>query len=282
VVLTRPDGSRVSLLATTAPLRLESGAITGSVSVFQDITERKSLEQQKNDFLSMASHELRTPITSIQGFAEILQLLQVRGQSLDSPLSTRAINQIVEQSQCLTRLIEEMLDLTRLEQARLLFHFAPHDLLKTLAQVIESQALLSKQHALRLVLEEVQSGEAVIGCFDEERIVQVLSNLISNAIKYSPRGGEIEIGLRRTREQPGEALVWVKDRGIGIPAGALPHIFERFYRSEKLEHAISGLGIGLYLVKEIVTRHGGRVWVESTEGAGSTFSVQLPLAHPDG
>ena len=276
-IVTRFDGSRVTILATTAPLRLESGVITGSVSVFQDITERKSLEQQKNDFLSMASHELRTPITSIQGFAEILQLFISSGQSLDSPRGIRAINTIVEQSQHLTHLIEEMLDLTRIEQAKLLFQLAPHDLLSILVQVIESQAVTTRQHDLQLMLDGLQTSDRLVGYFDEERIVQVLSNLISNAIKYSPGGGEIEIGLQHTREKPDEALIWVKDRGIGIPADALPHIFERFYRSGKLDRAMSGLGIGLYLVKEIVTRHGGRVWVESIEGVGSTFYVLLPL-----
>jgi len=277
LIVTRHDGSQVPILATTAPLRLESGVITGSVTVFQDITERKSLEQQKNDFLSMASHELRTPIASIQGFAEILQLLMAEGQIPDAPHSIRAINTIVEQSQHLTRLIEEMLDLTRLEHAKLPFQLASHDLLSILVQVIESQAVVTRQHDLRLVLDGLQASDRMIGYFDEQRIVQVLSNLISNAIKYSPNGGEIEIGLRHTLEKPDEALIWVRDSGIGIPVDALPHIFERYYRSGKLNRAMSGLGIGLYLVKEIVTRHRGRVWVESSEGVGSTFYILLPL-----
>lgn len=166
---------------------------------------------------------------------------------------------------------------TRLDQAQLLLHPATHDLLRTLVQVIESQAVTTKQHDIRLVLDGLQASETLIGSFDEARIIQVLGNLISNAIKYSPFGGEIEIGLKHALEQPDEALIWVRDRGIGIPANALPHIFERFYRSGKLDRAMSGLGIGLYLVKEIVTRHGGRVWVESIEGAGSTFYVLLPL-----
>jgi two-component system sensor histidine kinase VicK len=128
------------------------------------------------------------------------------------------------------------------------------------------------------VLEGLQVGEVLIGCFDEERLIQVLNNLISNAIKYSPRGGEIEIGVRQTPEHPEEVLIWVRDHGIGITAGALSHIFERFYRSDQLGRGIAGLGIGLYLVKEFVTRHGGHVWAESSEGVGSIFYVQLPLS----
>jgi PAS domain S-box-containing protein len=275
----RPDGRNVVLLCSAAPLRSEGGVITGAVVVFQDITERKSLEQHKNEFLSMASHELRTPITTIQGLAEILQQLSSSGQSLDTPRSLRAITIMAEQSQHLTRLIEEMLDFSRLEQAQLVFYPAPHDLLRTLVLVVESQAVTTRKHGIRLVLDGLQANDTLIACFDEERMVQVLNNLISNAIKYSPGGGEIELGLQRSLEQPDEALIWVRDHGIGIPANVLPHVFERFYRSGKLDCAMSGLGIGLYLVKEIVTCHGGRVWVESIEGVGSTFYVQLPLDH---
>jgi len=278
-IIIMPDGRQMILLSSAAPLLTEQGEITGAVAIFQDITERKSLEQQKNHFLSLASHELRTPIAAIQGLAEILQQLSASGESLDTPRSIRAIKSIAGQSQRQVRLIEEMLDLSRLDQAQLQLHLAPHDLLKTLMQVIESQAVTTKEHNMRLVLEGLQGSEALIGCFDEERLVQVLSNLISNAIKYSPRGGEIEIGVQQTPEQPDEVLIWVRDHGMGIAADALSRIFERFYRSDQLGRGIAGLGIGLYLVKEFVTRHGGRVWAESSEGVGSTFYVRLPLSN---
>ncbi len=278
-IIIMPDGRQMILLSSAAPLLTEQGEITGAVAIFQDITERKSLEQQKNHFLSLASHELRMPIAAIQGLAEILQQLSASGESLDTPRSIRAIKSIAGQSQRQVRLIEEMLDLSRLDQAQLQLHLAPHDLLKTLMQVIESQAVTTKEHNMRLVLEGLQGSEALIGCFDEERLVQVLSNLISNAIKYSPRGGEIEIGVQQTPEQPDEVLIWVRDHGMGIAADALSRIFERFYRSDQLGRGIAGLGIGLYLVKEFVTRHGGRVWAESSEGVGSTFYVRLPLSN---
>ena len=117
------------------------------------------------------------------------------------------------------------------------------------------------------------------GWFDERRITQVLSNLIGNAIKYSPAGGEIEVGLRWTAARPEEALLWVQDGGIGIAPTDLPHLFKRFQRASSLDPALSGLGIGLYLANELVTRHGGYIWVESSEGKGSTFFVRLPLGH---
>lgn len=276
-MFTRPDGKKVVILASTAPLYTENGDITGAVSVYHDITERKSIEQHKNEFLSIASHELRTPITAIQGFAEILQLQASEGASLDSPQTLRAITNIAEQSQLLTHLIEEMLDISRIENARLSLDLAPHDILRTLKDVIESQTLTSKHHQLRLVLEGLEPNDTLIGNFDEDRTMQVFNNLISNAIKYSPARSEIEVGLRHTIERPDEVLVWVKDQGIGIPTEEIPRIFERFHRAGNLERSMSGLGIGLYLVKEIVTRHNGKVWAESSEGNGSTFYVLLPL-----
>ncbi len=275
-MVVRPDGNKVITLSSSAPLRIEGSDITGAVIVFQDVTAQKSIEQQKNEFLSIASHELRTPITAIQGFAEILQMNATQEQNLSSQ-SLRALTFINEQSQSLTRLIEEMLDLTRIENAQLLLNLAPHDLISTIKHILETQATADTNHNFQFVLEGLQDTDTLIGVFDENRFVQVLNNLISNAIKYSPAGSRIEMGLRYLPATPHEALIWVKDSGIGIAANELPHIFKRFHRASGLDRSISGLGIGLYLVQEVVTRHRGRVWAESTEGSGSTFYVRLPL-----
>lgn len=277
MMVTRSDRSKVVLLCSAAPLRTEHSLITGAVVVFQDITERKTIEQEKNEFLSIASHELRTPITAIQGFAEILQMYVSRGDSLDSPRSLRAISGIIEYSQRLTRLIEEMLDITRIEKAQLRVNLVPCDLLAILAHVIESQSITAKHHQLRLVVEGIEATDRLIGCFDEDRLMQIFHNLVSNAIKYSPTGSEIEVGLRYTKDKPDEVLTWVKDQGIGIAVKEIPLIFKRFHRINTSNRFIKGLGIGLYLVQELVARHGGRVWVESTEGEGSAFYVTLPL-----
>ncbi|HVB25256.1 MAG TPA: ATP-binding protein [Ktedonobacteraceae bacterium] len=281
-IITRTDGSRTFILSSAAPLRTEAGVISGAVIVFQDITAKKSIEQQKNEFLSIASHERRTPITAIQGFAEILQFQMVGKSDLD-PQSTRALAVISEQSERLSQLIEEMLDISRIENVQLLLTRSPHDIISILQHVIETQASTSKNHSIKLVLEGLTEDDTLIANIDENRIVQVLSNLINNAIKYSPRGGTIEVGLRYNSVEPNqsdaanECLIWVKDAGIGIPAADLPLIFKRFHRSSHVDSSISGLGIGLYLVKELITRHGGHVWAESTEGIGSTFYVKLPL-----
>ena len=274
-LVTRPDGSTIVVLTSSAPLWMEDGVMTEAVVVFQDITAHKSLEQQKSEFLWMANHELRTPITVIQGFAEILQL-KAEEYHLDE-FTLYALTQINEHSQLLTLLVEEMLDLSRIEQARFVLNLASHDLMRILTRVIEGQSVTTNKHSIQLIVQGLQATDTLIGSFDEARIGQVLNNLISNAIKYSPSGGEIEVGLRFVAERPHEVLIWVKDSGIGIAANEIPSIFKRFYRANNLDRSLSGLGIGLYLVREVVMHHGGHVWVESVEGSGSTFYVLLPL-----
>ncbi len=281
-LVTRADGSFVVSLCSSAPLFSADDTLTGAVLVFQDITVQKSLEQHKNEFLSMTSHELRTPITAIQGLAELLQMNNTQNKHLDSSRSQRAFKQIVEQSQHLTKLIEEMLDLSRIEQARFTLKQAPTDVLDLLTNVVESQAATTRRHQIHLNIEGIEIANTFIANVDEERLIQVLNNLISNAIKYSPTGGQIEIGLRPMMEPnapqtPFEVLIWVKDQGIGIAPEEIPHIFKRFHRASTLDPSFSGLGIGLYLVKEIIASHSGRVWVESVEGGGSTFYVLLPV-----
>jgi len=276
-IVTRPDGSKLVLLTSAAPLKDKNDTITEAIIVFQDITIRKSMEQHKNSFLSVASHELRTPITAIQGFAEILQMKVAQGISLDTPRNWRAITGIMEQSQRLTRLIESMLDISRIEKAQLFVNLAEHDLLAIVTHVLETQSITNKHHQIRFTLEGMQPTDTLIAHIDEDRIDQVLNNLIGNAIKYSPTGSEIEVGLRYQPDATEQILLWVRDQGIGIATNELPSIFERFHRANNFDRSISGLGIGLYLVNELVTRHGGRVWVESVEGQGSTFYVSLPL-----
>ncbi len=168
IILTKRDGNEVFLLASAAPLRTDDGKIIGAIVVFQDITLRKSIEQQKNEFLSITSHELRTPITAIQGFAEILQVRSGQPGSLNSPASQRALSSIIEQSKRLTRLIEEMLDLSRIESKQLLLNLAPHNLIQTLVQVIESQSIMTKRHAIHLVLDGVTAQGTLMGDFDED------------------------------------------------------------------------------------------------------------------
>ena len=275
----RPDGSSVITLCSSAPLFSEKEVLTGAVLVFQDISAQKDLEQLKNEFIAMASHELRSPITAIQGFAELLHTDDSHVHASATARRKRALQQIIKQSHHLTTLIEEMLDLTRIEQVRFTINRTPQNVFKILSDVVESFVMTNNDHHIHLKIEEIETSETLVSNLDGERMVQVFSNVMSNAIKYSSAGSVIEVGLRAKNKSNAskEVIVWVKDRGIGIPASELPRIFQRFHRVESLDPSISGLGIGLYLVKEIVSHHEGRVWVESVEGQGSTFYIQLPL-----
>ncbi len=276
--MNRPDGRPLFLLCSSAPLWAATGEISEAVLVFQDITQQVSLEQQKNAFISAVGHELRTPVTVIQGYAELLVQHARQGQDLTGPMSLRATSMMVTQTTLLAHLIEEMLTLSRSEQTDLTITRAPADLIATLGAVVEGMASTSTRHHLRLVLEGKQESEQLRGWFDAARLTQVLSNLMSNAIKYSPAGGEVEVGMRWTPELPEEALIWVRDQGIGIAPAEIPAIFQRYYRASSLDPSISGLGIGLALARDLITRHGGSIRVESTEGSGSTFFVWLPLS----
>jgi PAS domain S-box-containing protein len=275
-LVTQPSGDTSVVLASSAPLYEKSGVITGALIVFQDITARKTLEYQKNEFLWMANHELRTPITIIQGFAELLQLKAEKDAYLDDEAKS-ALTHIQEQSEYLTSLVEEMLNFSRIEQGQFTLHCASHDLLQIVKRVVDNQLITTDRHHIELVLEGIEPTDSLIGNFDERRLVQAINNLISNAVKYSPAGGEIEVGLRHTREQPLQVLIWVKDQGIGIAESEQTHIFTRFYRSNALDPSISGLGIGLFLAREVVVSHGGQIWVKSALGQGSTFYICLPL-----
>lgn len=275
--VTRSDGSEIVVRGSAAPIRKTDGLISGAVMVFQDITVLKQLEQQKSDFFAVASHELRTPLTIIMGFAE---LLQPDSTEREEAMYQYAITSMLQESERLKQLIDELLDVSRLEQARLQMQRSYQDLLIPLTEMINKHIHTAKTHQVSLTLQDFEPTDRLAGWFDRARIEQVIRNLITNAMKYSPTGSEIEVGVRPHRDVHGtfqEVLIWVKDQGIGIEASDLPHIFERFYRSDKMDPSISGFGIGLYVTKVLVQEHGGRIWVESTPGVGSTFFVAFPL-----
>ena len=278
-LITRPDGSTLDVLTSSIPLRTEQGFIVGVVVIFQDVTSQQSLDQQRQEFLYTASHELRTPITAIQGLAELLQLSISKGQMLESSRVERILGRLSEQSQQLAHLIGELLDVSLIEQGQYALDRVRCDLLPLVVRGVEyfTTVSVSPRHSIHLSLEGPVATGTLTGSFDKERIVQMLRSLISNAIKYSPSGGHVEVTLRHMPDTPHEVSLLIQDEGIGIAEQDLPHIFERFYRASTVDKAISGMGIGLYLAKEIVSRHGGRIRVESIEGKGSTFHVVLPL-----
>jgi PAS domain S-box-containing protein len=233
--------------------------------------EAREAIRVRDQFLSIASHELKTPLTSLMGYAELIQRRAEREGSL-SERDRRAVAVIVDQSERLNRLIGSLLDLSRIETGQLSIERLPIDL-DTMARRLVEEVQPSLDHHL-LRFSGAPEPQIVEG--DELRLEQVVQNLIQNAVKYSPEGGTIDLQVQRCGDA---ACVSVTDQGIGIPPEALPRLFQRFYRAPNVNpQHISGLGVGLYVVKEIVTLHGGTIGVASREGAGSTFTIRLPLA----
>lgn len=235
----------------------------------------------RNEFLSVITHDLKTPITSIKGYA---QLLKRRIRPLEIPEATqldRAVDQIERITTRMTGQINELLDIARLQMGQSIeLDRQPVDLIALTRQIVDELQPMSRRPAITIQT----SLDKLVGYWDIARIERVLINLLSNAIKYSPQGGEILVEI--TQEIPagpsgGWAILRVQDQGIGIPAGDLPHIFEPFRRSKNSEHQFSGTGIGLTSSHQIVVQHGGTIDVVSTEGVGSTFTVRLPLMPSD-
>jgi signal transduction histidine kinase/integral membrane sensor domain MASE1 len=221
-------------------------------------------------FLATAAHELRTPLTSILGYADLLERRLRKGNGLER--EQRAVHIIVRQAGRLSKLITTLLELGRIERDELELERAPLDLCALARRVVAASEPLLTQHTIAYIAPK----GAIMVNGDAMRLEQALENLVQNAIKYSPGGGKVQVCIEQHNDT---ACLWVRDEGIGIPHTAIPQLFNRFYRASNVDpQRITGMGIGLYVVKEIVTLHGGTVGVESSEGEGSTFIMILPLS----
>ncbi len=237
--------------------------------------EAQAAIQMRDEFLSIASHELKTPLTIVLGHTQVLQRRATRAQAFGER-DQRALQVIVEQAVRLNKQISTLLDISRIELGKFRIELGVVDMVSLARRVVEELEPTLERHSIHFGTTEPSS--VVWG--DERLLEQVLQNLLGNAIKYSTDGGVITLQLWREAD---EVLVSVRDQGIGIPEAALPHLFQRFYRASNVDgQHISGLGIGLYLVHEIVTHHGGTIAVSSTLGSGSTFTLRLPLSAAEG
>lgn len=226
----------------------------------------------KDTFLSMVSHELRTPVTSIHGYLQLL-MRRLKKQSEQHPEMLPlhdALGKVDEQTRRLTDLVNDLLDLNSLRSGKISIHLAPVDLCALCREVVEEhQALTGRVIDLRL------PADPVVVHADARRLAQVVNNLVSNALKYSPTNARIWVGVQ---QQPGEAILAVQNEGSVLSKAQQERIFEPFYRCPEVQSsAIPGWGLGLALSKEIVERHGGRLWVESSKEKGTTFFVALPF-----
>ncbi|HEU5438973.1 MAG TPA: MASE1 domain-containing protein [Ktedonobacterales bacterium] len=230
------------------------------------VAERHALEQRKDDFINMASHELRTPLTSLLSFTQVLQR-QLAGS--DHPPTLRALATIERQAKQLSRLVADLLDLSKIQAGKLTFAEEIVDVDALAREVVEQFQQTSTQHEITI---EGNAPGTIIG--DRDRLSQVMSNLLTNSMKYSPQATQIIVHLTSTAEGP---TVSVQDFGNGIPQPEQQKIFERFYRiAGEPNRLTSGLGVGLFIARQIIEHHRGRLWVESREGEGATFSFSLP------
>jgi PAS domain S-box-containing protein len=261
------DGSRLPILAGGVILPFDPAQ---NIYFVLDNSARKELEQRKDDFISMAGHELRTPLTSVKTQVQLVRRRLVK-QGLHE--AAAALLQVEEPVKQLERLVGELLDVSKIQAGRLKYVQEPVDLEALLGEVAQTMQQMSTTHA---VVVRGAAPRTLIG--DKGRLEQVFINLINNAMKYSPGATSVEIDLSASTET---VTVSVRDHGIGIPQEQYEKIFERFYRVPDLRQgAISGLGMGLYIVAEIIRHHGGTVRIESDIGHGSTFHVTLPLKSP--
>ncbi len=243
----------------------------GTVYAFRDVTEIRELEELKADFIATASHELRTPLAAVYGAA---QTLLRHDFALDEAGRDRFVSLIAEESDHLGRIVNEILLANQLDAGRVDLGTEPFDPVELADRVVEAARAYAPAG---IVLERLADGPVPLVSADRDKVRQVLVNLIENAIKYSPDGGRITVGLESAQSSDEEGVIFfVKDEGIGIPADEQSRIFEKFYRLDpQMTRGVGGTGLGLYICSELVTRMGGQIWVESTEGEGSTFLLQL-------
>jgi two-component system phosphate regulon sensor histidine kinase PhoR len=263
----RKDGGTVELLTRAVPLHDSNGAVRGILAMMQDVSEETAVETVKSAFVSMVSHELRTPLTAIIGYTELL----ARTDPGDRPgLHGKFVDRIGDRADRMRRLVDELLLASQIQSGPLRLDLQGVDPAE-LASVAIDGAEPSELHTLVL---DAEPGVARV-LVDPEQMSVVLAQLVSNAVKYSPDGGDVTV---RTSVADGHAHLSVSDEGIGIEPSDMAHIFDSFTQADMSDaRRFGGVGVGLFLARQIVQAHNGRIEVESEPGKGSLFTVVLPL-----
>lgn len=254
-------------LVRALPLKDAEGKIVKWYGTNTDVQHQKELEQQKDNFLGIASHELKTPVTSLKAYAQVMEAMFKRSGDLKNAELLGKMNKQIDR---LTNLISDLLDVTKINAGRLQFNHSSFDFNEMVEEVIEDVQRTSAKH---IITKKLNFKREIFG--DRERICQVVTNLLTNAVKYSPDANEVII---YTEDDESNVQLCVQDFGIGIDKEKTDQVFEQFYRvSGNKEHTFPGLGLGLYISSEIVKRLGGKIWVNSVEDKGSTFCFSIPV-----
>ncbi len=259
-------------LVKARPVFNDENEVIFAVNIISDITERRELEKRKDEFISIASHELKTPLTTVKAFT---QILQNRFKKLKDEQAEGYLNKLEKQVDRLGSIVSDLLDISRIESGKLKLVKEKFDFNELFVDVINNLQLINESHKI-INLGSVNAEVEI----DRTRVEQVLINLINNAVKYSPKSNKVEV---LSKIEDNKLMVSVKDYGIGIPEDEIDKIFDRFYMAKSHEGTrFFGLGLGLYISSQIIERHGGRMWVVSKVGEGSTFYFSLPLNQKNG
>lgn len=262
-ILRRADGTDVFVSVSAAAVDWGGDRRRLAVAVIRDVTPARRLDELRDEFLATAAHELKTPLAVVKAYAQLMAR-----RDTGDPQALAVIQRQVDR---LTRLVQHLLETTRLGLEGDARRAEPFDLGLLAAEAVDGVRATAPSHDLRLAV----AGPAPVVA-DRDRISRVLASLLDNAVRFSPTGGAVDVAVAA---RDGEATVSVRDHGVGIPADRQAQVFERYYRAHAgTPHDYGGLGLGLETSREIVRRHGGRIWFESEPGAGSTFHFTLPLA----
>lgn len=268
LVLDPPDGATVLVRARPVPGR-------GAWLVLEDVSELRRLQRIRAEFIDNLSHELRTPLTTVSLLSETLaREADASGDAIPARMRDR-ISRIEVETGHLVQMVNELLDLARIEGGRSVLRADEVDLARLARSTVERLRLFAERQGVELRV--VVDGALPPARGDEDRLGQVIVNLVHNAVKFSPEGGPVTI---RIGQRGDEIVTAVEDHGIGIPATDQPRIFERFYKVDRARVRGGGTGLGLAIARHVVAGHGGRIWVTSEEGRGSTFSFSVPIATP--
>jgi two-component system phosphate regulon sensor histidine kinase PhoR len=265
------SSKRLYLQGTAAPM---GAAMPGStLLLFQNLTRLRRLETVRRDFISNISHELRTPLASLKALTETLQ----EGALDDPPAARRFLQRMETEVDALSLMVSELLELARIESGRVPLQLQPARPIDLISQPVERLRLQAERAGLSITVDSPADLPPILG--DPSRLEQVIVNLLHNAIKFTPPGGEIQVRamLQDIPAQGKRILFSVSDTGVGIPADELPRIFERFYKTDRARSS-GGTGLGLAIARHLVEAHGGSIWAESSEGRGSTFYFAIPVA----
>jgi PAS domain S-box-containing protein len=274
VVIRRSDQVDVHVRASAAPVMADDGTCLGGVLTFHDVTAQRELERQREDFLASASHDLKGPLSAIAAQAQLIQY-RISASTPEGERISRGALRIEQAAARMAKLINELMDVARLRMGRpLTLDRKPVDLAEIVRRMVTEATSTARLHTVELKIEH----GPLVGVWDGFRVERILSNLIGNAVKYSPAGGEIGVSVGRREDERGAwATVEVSDKGIGVPAEDLPRLFQPYYRARNVVGKIGGEGIGLAGARQVAEQHGGTITVESVEGQGSRFTLWLPL-----